>query len=260
MTNEDLIFDLNSDLGEGFGRWSMGDDAALLKIVTSANVACGFHAGDPQTMRFVCQQAVSEGVTIGAHVGYRDLAGFGRRHIDIDPEELIDEIIYQIGALDAFARMAGDRVRYVKPHGALYNTVSTDIDQASAVADAVCRYDPSLLIVGLPGSQLLRMTQEGGLTGIAEAFADRAYTPEGQLVQRYLPGAVIHDLDTIVQRCVRLARTGTIEAFDGTIISVPAQSLCVHGDTPHAVSIAQQAEQALVEAGVQLRSFAGGQL
>ncbi|NUR96518.1 MAG: LamB/YcsF family protein, partial [Kribbellaceae bacterium] len=187
--------DLNADMGEGFGSWSMGDDSALLEVVTSANVACGFHAGDPSIMRRVTAEAVERGVAIGAHVGYADKAGFGRRHVDIEPELLRDEVLYQIGALDAFARIAGDRVRYVKPHGALYNTIGHHLEQATAVVTAVAEYDRTLPVLGLPGSAWLRLAAEAGLDVVHEAFADRAYTASGTLVPRRETGSVLHDAD-----------------------------------------------------------------
>ena len=251
------VIDLNSDLGEGFGVWRLGEDDALLDLVTSANVACGFHAGDPSVLRRVTERAAERGVAIGAQVGYRDLPGFGRRFIDVDPAELVNDVIYQIAALDGFARIAGSRVSYVKPHGALYNAIVKHTEQAAAVADAVRRYDPSLPVLGLPGSEWLRQAESVGLTPVREAFADRAYTPEGTLVSRRLPGAVIHDADTVVQRCVRMAREGTVVAVDGSEVSVAPQSLCVHGDTPGAVEIARRVRDGLIEAGLRIESFAG---
>jgi len=248
--------DLNSDLGEGFGAWRLGDDEALLDVVTSANVACGFHAGDPTVLRRVTERAAERGVAIGAQVGYRDLPGFGRRFIDMDPAELVNDVIYQIGALDGFARIAGTRVRYVKPHGALYNAIVTHAEQAAAVVEAVRRYDPSLLILGLPGSESLRQAESAGLTPVREAFADRAYTGAGALVSRRLEGAVLHDVEEIVARCVRMAVEGSVTAADGTVVSVAPQSLCVHGDTPGAVEIARRVRAGLVEAGLTLSPFA----
>ncbi|GAA1700190.1 5-oxoprolinase subunit PxpA [Fodinicola feengrottensis] len=249
------MIDLNSDLGEGFGIWPMGDDDALLDVVSSANVACGFHAGDPSVLRRVTERAAERGVVIGAQVGYRDLPGFGRRFIDVDPAELVNDVIYQIAALDGFARIAGTKVRYVKPHGALYNAIVTHAEQAAAVVDAVLRYDPELPVLGLPGSQWLRQAAAAGLTAVAEAFADRAYTPEGTLVSRRLPGAVVHDLDTVVERTVRMAVEGTVVAVDGSVVAVRPRSLCVHGDTPGAVEIARRVKAGLVDAGVELRPF-----
>jgi len=250
------VIDLNSDLGEGFGRWELGDDDALLSIVTSANVACGFHAGDPSVMRRVCRQAASRGVAIGAQVGYRDLAGFGRRFIDADPRELTNDIVYQIAALDGFARLAGTRVAYVKPHGALYNAIVHHEGQAAAVADAVRRYDSALPVLGLPGSAWLRHAAEAGLACFREAFADRAYTPQGTLVPRSEPGSVLHDPAEIVARCIRLISEGKLTAIDGTDLDMPADSLCVHGDTPGAVHIARTLSEALHRAGHAPRPFA----
>lgn len=255
MTDQPVI-DLNSDLGEGFGNWPLGDDEALLDIVSSANVACGFHAGDPSVLRRVTEQAAERGVVIGAQVGYRDLPGFGRRFIDVDPAELVNEVIYQIAALDGFARIAGTRVRYVKPHGALYNAIVTHAEQAAAVVDAVKRYDPSLPVMGLPGSEWLRQAEAAGLTTVKESFADRAYTPDGTLVSRRLPGAVVHEPDEVVKRSVRMATEGTVVATDGSVVSVAPRSLCVHGDTPGAVEIARRVRAGLLEAGVTVSPFA----
>src|SRR3954454_24629296 len=188
------VIDINADLGEGFGIWVLGDDLALLDVITSANVACGFHAGDPLIMRRVCAAAVERGVTIGAQVSYRDLAGFGRREMDVAPDELTAEVLYQIAALDGVARAEGGRVRYVKPHGALYNRIVRDAAQAAAVAAAVAAYDPKLPVLSLPGSALHELTV---LTVVNECFADRAYTPDGRLVSRRMPGAVIHDVAAV---------------------------------------------------------------
>ncbi len=247
--------DLNSDLGEGFGRWSLGDDEVMLALVSSANVACGFHAGDPSIMRRVCRVAAERGVAVGAHVSYRDLEGFGRREIPTAPDELIDGIAYQIGALAAIARAAGTRVSYVKPHGALYNVAARSADVADTVATAVKVVDPGLPILGLPGSQSFAAAERHGLTAVGEAFADRAYTPAGLLVPRTEAGAVLHDPNVIAARCVQLATTGTVTASDGSTISVAAQSICVHGDTPGAVVIAAAVRAALEAAGVTIAPF-----
>jgi UPF0271 protein len=239
--------DLNSDLGEGFGIWTLGDDDALLGVVTSANVACGFHAGDPTTMRRVCATAVERGVVIGAQVSYRDLAGFGRRRIDVPPLELADEIRYQIGALSAFGP-----VGYVKPHGALYNTAAVDADVAAAVVAGVGAFP----LLCQPGSALASVALAGGLPVFGEGFADRAYLPDGRLVPRSQPGAVLHDVDTVVARSVRMAVDGVVEAIDGSVIPMPVVSLCVHGDTPGAVGLARAVRAALEGAGVTLEPFA----
>ncbi|USQ80399.1 LamB/YcsF family protein [Ornithinimicrobium faecis] len=251
-----MTVDLNSDLGEGLGSWSMGDDDALLSIVTSANVACGFHAGDPSIMRHVTQQAVANGVAIGAHVAYRDLTGFGRRFIDIDAATLQDEVTYQIGALDGFARQAGGRISYVKPHGGLYNTIVTHEAQAGAVVAAVSAYDSGLVLMGLPGSVVLRLAEEAGLRTAHEAFADRAYTPEGHLVSRKEKDSVLHDPGAIARRCIAMAAGEPIEDINGDQLTLQPDSICVHGDTPGAVEIARQVRQALEGAGVPLAPFA----
>jgi 5-oxoprolinase (ATP-hydrolysing) subunit A len=244
--------DLNADLGEGFGRWRLGDDEALLDIVTSANVACGFHAGDPATMHRICRAAVEKGVAIGAQVGYRDLAGFGRRRIDYDPDELRDDILYQIGALDAFCRVAGGRVAYVKPHGALYNTAAVDEGQASAVAAAVRAYDAGLPVLCQPRSVLAR---QPGLTVVGEGFADRGYRADGTLVPRSAGGAVIHDPDAVVARAVRMAVEGVVEAADGATVPCRVASVCVHGDTPGAVDLAARVRAGLRDAGLDVAAF-----
>jgi 5-oxoprolinase (ATP-hydrolysing) subunit A len=256
MTDPPVV-DLNCDLGEGFGVWRLGDDDALLEVVTSANVACGFHGGDPLTMHRVCERAVARGVAIGAQVGYRDLAGFGRRYIDMPAAELTAEVIYQIGALDGFCRIAGDRVRYVKPHGALYHAAATDPAQAGAVVAAVRGYDPGLPVLCLPGTELARQLAAGGLTAVPEAFADRAYRPDGGLVARGEPGAVLHDVAVVAARCVRLARDHLVESVDGVPVEVAARSICVHGDTPGAVEVARAVRAGLDAAGVRVARFAG---
>jgi UPF0271 protein len=250
------VIDLNSDLGEGFGIWRLGDDEALLDVVTSANIACGFHGGDPPTMRRVCAAAVDRGVVIGAQVSYRDLAGFGRRRIDMAPSELVDDVLYQLGALDAFARIAGDRVRYVKPHGALYSATVTDDGQAGAVVEAVRRYDASLPLLGSPGSRLLALAAESGLTAVPEAFADRAYAPDGSLVPRGEEGAVLHDPPTVVARALRMVVDGTVEAVNGSEVAVHPRSLCVHGDTPGAVEVARLLRTTLDGSQVAVLAFA----
>ncbi len=247
--------DLNSDLGESFGRWSLGDDTAMLDHITSANVACGFHAGDPSTLRRCCEGAAARGVTIGAQVGYPDLSGFGRRFMDVPPAELTDVVTYQIGALEALARVAGSRVAYVKPHGALYNAVVHHEDQAAAVVRAVLEYDADLPLLGLPGSSLLDQARDAGLTTVEEAFADRAYTAAGTLVPRSEPGSVILDVAEVAARVVRLATRGEVVAIDGTVVTVRARSICLHGDTPAAAQMARATRRALEDAGVPLRSF-----
>jgi 5-oxoprolinase (ATP-hydrolysing) subunit A len=235
--------DLNADLGEGLGIWRLGDDDALLSIVSSANVACGFHAGDPATMRRSCATAAERGVAVGAQVGYRDLYGFGRRRIEYDPAELRDELIYQIAALEGFCRVAGSRVRYVKPHGALYNTAMVDERQAGAVVSSIVEYDRALPVLCLPGSVLARLAAEAGLRVVAEGYADRAYRPDGTLVPRGEPGAVLSNEDDVVAQAIRLATSNTVE------------SICLHGDTPGAVSLARRVRAALIGTGHPVVAF-----
>ncbi|GGL06238.1 LamB/YcsF family protein [Mangrovihabitans endophyticus] len=249
--------DLNSDLGESFGIWELGDDEAMLDVVSSANVACGFHAGDPRTLLTTCEQAVERGVVIGAQVGYRDLGGFGRRFIDYESADLVADLIYQLGALDGLARAAGDGVKYVKPHGALYNTIVHHELQAAAVVEAVRRYDPDLPVLGLPGSAFLRLAADAGLTCVREAFADRGYRPDGSLVPRRDVGALLQDPDEVAARMVRLATEGQLVAIDGTVIDVAADSICVHGDSPGAVAMAHAVHDALAKAEVEITAFVG---
>ena len=249
--------DLNADLGEGFGVWRLGDDDALLGLVTSANVACGFHAGDPSTMRRVCDGAVRGGVAIGAQVSYRDLAGFGRRFIDVDTAELTADVVYQLAALDGIARVAGGRVSYVKPHGALYNATVGHEAQAQAVVDAVVAFDAALPVLGLPGSALLRFAAAAGLRAVPEGVADRGYTAEGTLVPRGEPGALVHGPAEVAARAVRMAVDGEVIAVDGRVVPVAVESVCVHGDTPGAVALAQAVREALGSAGVEIAPFTG---
>ncbi|MCB5165237.1 LamB/YcsF family protein [Streptomyces bambusae] len=249
------MIDLNADLGEGFGRWTLTDDEALLSVVTSANVACGFHAGDPSTMRRVCGLAAERGVRIGAQVSYRDLAGFGRRAMDVPARELADEVAYQIGALEVFARAAGARVSYVKPHGALYNRTVRDAEQAAAVVAGVRLAGGELPVLGLPGSELLAAAGAAGLVAVPEAFADRAYTAAGTLVPRGEPGAVLVDAEAVLAQALSLARTGTAAAAGGGTVSVPGRSLCLHGDTPGAAVLAARVRRGLAAAGVTVAAF-----
>jgi UPF0271 protein len=250
------VIDLNADLGEGFGIWRLGDDDGLLEVVTSANVACGFHAGDPSTMRRVCARAIAGGVAIGAQVSYRDLAGFGRRFIDVAPAELTDDVLYQLAALDGIARAEGGRVRYLKPHGALYNAAVHHEGQARALVDAVVAYDRGLPVLGLPGSALLREAEAAGLRTVPEGFADRGYTPEGTLVPRRSPGALVSDPDLVAERAVRMVVEGVVVAVDGTAVDLSVESVCVHGDTPGAVELARRVRTALAAAGLRTAPFA----
>jgi UPF0271 protein len=247
--------DLNADLGESYGRWVLGDDEAMLGCVSSANVACGFHAGDPATLLRTVRAAADRGVLIGAQVSYPDLAGFGRRFIDIAPADLTAGVLYQIGALDGLCRAAGTRVCYVKPHGALYNTAVHHEDQAAAIVAAVAGYRRGLPVLGLPGSALLRHAERAGLRAVPEAFADRGYTPEGTLVPRGGPGALLHDPEAVAERVLRLVTERTVVAVDGSVVPVLAESVCLHGDSPGAVAMARAVRDRLATAGVTVGPF-----
>ncbi|NVM89101.1 UPF0271 protein [Variovorax sp. SG517] len=250
-----MNIDLNSDLGESLGAWRMGDDAAMLSLVSSANVACGFHAGDPAGILRTLRQAKERGVAIGAHVAYRDLVGFGRRNMDVESADLRADVIYQIGALKGLAAAAGTTVRYVKPHGALYNTIAHDERQARDVIAAIREIDASLVLVALAGSPLIGWARDAGLRVVAEAFADRAYTPRGTLVSRREPGAVLHDAEEVAARMLRLASEGVVTAIDGSTVRIEAESVCVHGDSPGAVEMARRVRALLKQSGVAIRSF-----
>ena len=250
-----MTVDLNADLGESYGSWSMGDDEALLDVVTSANVACGFHAGDPVTMLRTCRAAAARGVTVGAHPSYPDLVGFGRRHLDLSAEELTAGTVYQLGALDACCRAAGTRLAYVKPHGALYHDVSSDSALARAFVLGVVAVSP-LAVLGPAGSELLEAAADLGLATAAEVFADRGYRPDGSLVPRGESGAIVDDPDAVAERVVGMVTAGTVRAVDGTLVQVVADSICLHSDTPGAVALARRVRAALAEAGVGLGPFA----
>jgi UPF0271 protein len=247
--------DLNSDIGESFGRWELGDDEAMLDLVTSANIACGFHAGDPSTIARTARWSVQRDVRIGAQVAYRDLAGFGRRFVDASRTELTDDVVYQIGGLQALAAAAGGTVTYVKPHGALYNTAVHHEEHASAVVDAVAAVDPGLALLGLPGSRLLELAEQRGLRVVREAFADRGYTPSATLVSRREPGAVLHDPDAVAQRVLRMVTDGEVEAVDGSSVKIDVDSVCVHGDSPAAVEMARAVRDILAANGVEVKPF-----
>ncbi|MCW2687735.1 MAG: LamB/YcsF family protein [Mycobacterium sp.] len=247
--------DLNADLGESFGVWRLGDDNAMLGLVTSANVACGFHAGDPAGLVGTCRAAAGGGVRIGAQVSYRDLAGFGRRYIDVTAEDLMADVMYQIGALQALAHAAGSAVSYVKPHGALYNTIVTDRGQAGAVAAAVHAVDAGLPVLGLSGSVFFDEAEKLGLRTVSEAFADRSYRPDGQLVSRRERNAVLGDPAEIADRVASMVGEGRVGAVDGSTIPIRVESVCVHGDSPGAVQIATAVRDRLVADGVELAAF-----
>jgi len=248
--------DINSDLGESYGAWCMGDDVAMLDIVTSANIACGFHAGDAAGILDTVRAAAERGVTIGAHVGYPDLVGFGRRNMDPSSRELVADVIYQIGALQGLAAAAGARVAYVKPHGALYNTIATDERQGNDVIDAILAVDPSLTLLALAASPLVERARARGVRVAAEAFADRAYNDDGSLVSRRLPGAVLHDPEQVAERMLQLVQTGTLPSISGQTVRIQADSICVHGDSPGAVGMARSVRERLTRAGVALEAFA----
>ena len=250
-----MNMDLNSDLGESLGAWRMGDDDAMLEIVSSANVACGFHAGDAAGILHTLRRAAEHGVAVGAHVAYPDLAGFGRRNMDLASAELQADVIYQIGALKGLAAAAGTAVRYVKPHGALYNTIAHDERQARDVIAAIRAIDASLPLVGLAGSPLLEWARQSGLRTVAEAFADRAYMPDGSLVSRREKGAVLHDPQEVAARMLRLATEGVVRAVDGSTVRIAADSVCVHGDSPGAVAMSRQVRDLFERSGVAVVSF-----
>ncbi|MGV6526565.1 LamB/YcsF family protein [Klebsiella pneumoniae] len=252
-----MNIDLNSDLGEGFGAWKMGDDDAMLELVSSANIACGFHGGEPTGILRTLKAAKAHNVTVGAHVSYPDLIGFGRRYIDIASDDLTAGVIYQIGALKSLAAAAGTRVSYVKPHGALYNTIVTDKRQAIALLAALKAADSALPLMVLANSPLESLAQQFGIHILREAFADRAYTASGMLVSRNEPGAVLHDPAVVAARMVQLAQDGTLTAIDGTTLMLAADSICIHGDSPGAVEMARAVYRALTARGISICSAVG---
>ena len=244
------ILDLNCDLGESFGAWRLGDDAGVLPHVSSVNIACGFHAGDPQTMQATVALARAHGVALGAQPGWPDLVGFGRRALAATPAETHALVLYQIGALAAFAHAAGARLAHVKPHGALYNQAARDRALADAVAQAVRDFDPALILFGLAGSALVEAGRALGLTVAREAFADRRYQADGSLTPRSQSGALIDDIGAAVAQALRIATRGEAIAIDGTPIAITADTLCVHGDRPDAAEFARRLRQALDAANV----------
>jgi UPF0271 protein len=249
-----MQIDLNGDVGESFGAYEIGHDAALIPILTSANIACGFHAGDPGVMRATVALAREHGTAIGAHPGFPDLVGFGRREIKATPREVEDFIAYQIGALAAIAAAQGARLAHVKPHGALYNMAARDADLADAIARAIAAVDPTLKLFGLPGSKSLEAARRHQLRVVNEAFADRAYRRDGSLVPRSEPGAVIDDEELVVNRAVAIASDRVIVAADGTRVPLDVETICVHGDTPGAAVLASRIRKALGVAGIQVRA------
>ena len=247
--------DLNADVGESFGAWPMGQDPVLFPHITSANVACGFHAGDPGVMRATVALAREHGVAVGAHPGFPDLSGFGRRDMRLSPREVEDLVVYQIGALAGVAAAQGVRLQHVKAHGALYNMAVTEFALAQAIARATASVDRSLILLGLPGSQLLTAGEREGLATAAEAFADRAYRADGTLVPRTQPGAVIHDGDAVVKRVVTMVGDQAVIAEDGSRVPLRIDTICVHGDTPGAAQLAARIRGALTESGIEVRAL-----
>lgn len=249
--------DLNADVGESFGVYSMGHDAGLMKSITSANIAAGSHAGDPSVIRETLRLAKANGVTAGAHPGFPDLVGFGRRDLRVTPREAEDFVLFQIAAVAGVAAAEGVRLQHVKPHGALYNMAARDAELARAIARAVAAFDKSLILVGPPGSELLAAGRAAGLPVAAEGFADRAYEPDGSLVSRQKPGAVMDDPTTVVTRAVRMARDGTVVAIDGSVVRLSVETICVHGDTPGADHLAAALRAGLEAAGITVKALKG---
>ena len=250
-----MFVDLNSDLGESFGSWKMGNDDQILPVVTSANIACGFHAGDPLGILKTLRKAVELNVTIGAHVSYPDLVGFGRRNMDVSRDELIADVLYQISALDGLAKVAGSQVQYVKPHGALYNTIAHDQAQAAAVIDAIKMYNPELVLVALAGSHLVEQARAAGLKVVSEAFADRAYNSDGSLVSRRLDGAVLHDSAFVARRVVSMLKNGGVDSIDGVFTPIQADTICLHGDTAGALEMSAAIKAELLNHHIEIRPF-----
>jgi UPF0271 protein len=250
-----LIIDVNSDLGEGFGAWTMGDDEAVLSSVSSANVACGYHAGDPSIMRKTVRLCAEAGVAVGAHVSYPDLVGFGRRNMSCSPQEVYDCCLYQIGALRAFCKSQGVALQHVKPHGAMYNQAAKDRKLADAIASAVKDAGDGIILMGLAGSEFEPAAQSAGIKFAAEAFADRAYLKDGSLMPRSREGAVIHDAELAARRVVQMATKGAVTADDGSEIQLRPDSICLHGDTREAVEMARAVRRALEDAGVSIVSL-----
>lgn len=250
-----MTVDLNSDLGESFGPWPMGQDTELMPSLTSANVACGFHAGDPSAMRATVALAKQHGVAVGAHPGFPDLVGFGRREMKVSATEVEDFVLYQVAALAGIAAAQGVRLQHVKAHGALYNMACIDRSLADAIARAVSAFDRGLILFGLPNSELLRAGDAAGLRVAAEAFADRAYEPDGSLASRRKPGSVIHDPEVVVARAVRMVKEHQVVAVDGSPIRLEPDTICVHGDTEGAARLASQIRRGLEHAGVHVRSL-----
>ena len=244
--------DLNSDLGESFGAWKMGRDSDVLTFVSSANVACSFHAGDPQVMKKTVEAAIKSGVAVGAHPGYPDLVGFGRRSMTCSPDEIYSDVLYQVGALKIFCEAMGTTLQHVKPHGAMYNSAAKKIDEALAIAQAVKDSGNGIILMGLAGSKFDEAAEKVGVPYAAEAFADRGYMNDGTLVPRKMDGAFVRDTEVAAQRVIRMVKEGVVEAVDGTTVELKPHSICLHGDSPTAVQMAQTLRTRLIEAGIEI--------
>lgn len=254
MPMPSISIDLNSDLGEQFGIYELGRDDEILELVTSANIACGFHAGDPSSMRTTVKKAMEKGTAIGAHPGLPDLVGFGRRSMAVSPQEVYDMVLYQIGALAAFVRSEGGTVHHVKPHGALYNMAAANMKLAEAVAEATARFDPSLVLYGLAGSKLIEAGSQFGLRTASEAFADRTYQDDGTLTPRHQPNALLHDPKEAAAQVIRMITEGKIRTVQGNDWSLKADTICIHGDGDHALAFSRQIRDALITSGVKLQT------
>jgi len=245
--------DINSDVGESFGAYSIGHDTGLMKSITSANIAAGFHAGDPSVLRATIRTAKAHGVAVGAHPGFPDLVGFGRRELNVTAREAEDLVLYQVAAVAGVASAEGMRIQHVKPHGALFNMAVRNAELAAAIARAVAAFDPMLLLFGLPGSEILKAGRSEGLRVAAEVFADRAYEPDGSLASRRKPGSVIHDAEMVVERAVRMVKDHTVVAIDGSVVPLQADTICVHGDTPGSDDLAASIRAGLERAGITVK-------
>jgi len=245
--------DINSDVGESFGAYSIGHDTGLMKSITSANIAAGFHAGDPSVLRATIRTAKAHGVAVGAHPGFPDLVGFGRRELNVTAREAEDLVLYQVAAVAGVASAEGMRIQHVKPHGALFNMAVRNAELAAAIARAVAAFDPMLLLFGLPGSEILKAGRSEGLRVAAEVFADRAYEPDGSLASRRKPGSVIHEAEMVVERAVRMVKDHTVVAIDGSVVPLQADTICVHGDTPGSDDLAASIRAGLERAGITVK-------
>ena len=249
-----MRIDLNADVGESFGAYTIGHDAGLMRSITSANIAAGFHAGDPSVLRETIRMAKASGVAVGAHPGFPDLVGFGRRELFVAPKEAEDFVLYQIAAVAGVAAAEGVRMQHVKPHGALFNMAVRNAELAAAIARAVARFDPSLILFGLPGSEILKAGRAAGLRVAAEVFADRAYEADGSLASRRKPGSIIHDADAVVSRAVRMVKDRTVVALDEAVVALEADTICIHGDTPGSDALAASLRAGLEAAGVTVQA------